>query len=528
MNCSPRYAGAIKSAHFFSTTPMEQRMTQRPSAPPVRKYMTACGLALLLVLTVAAGALAHPLGNFTVNRYSRWTPAAGGLLVHYVLDMAEIPAHSERSRIDGDGDGVLSQAEQDGWRVRQAAALLANLQLTANGEAVALAVHASTLTFPEGQAGLPTLRLTVDGFAALPAMAAHKIAISDGNFADRLGWQELIVTGGAAGTIAGSTAPATDLSDELRSYPADLLTNPPAVTTASFSVHWAAGANAQPGLDVVPKSQAVAQAVTQDGRPADGFAELITLTDLGPGSLALALLLAFGWGALHALAPGHGKTIVAAYLVGARGTTQHALFLGFTTTITHTAGVFAVGLITLALSNWILPEMLFPWLSLLSGLLVVVIGLSLVVGRLPFFGPGHGAEADHRHAPGMDWEAHLADGHHARPSTKDRSVSWRSLLALGISGGLLPCPSALVLMLGAIALQRVGLGLLLILVFSLGLAGVLTLIGILLVHAGQLLDRAPQSGRLLKLAPVASAAFITVVGLVISWQALQQTGVFPG
>jgi ABC-type nickel/cobalt efflux system permease component RcnA len=83
-------------------------------------------------------------------------------------------------------------------------------------------------------------------------------------------------------------------------------------------------------------------------------------------------------------------------------------------------------------------------------------------------------------------------------------------------------------MLGAIALQRVGLGLLLILVFSLGLAGVLTLIGILLVHAGQLLDRAPQSGRLLKLAPVASAAFITVVGLVISWQALQQTGVFPG
>ena len=499
-------------------------MTQRPSAPPLRKYLTGFGLALLLIVAVTAGAVAHPLGNFTVNRYSRWTPVAGGLLVHYVLDMAEIPAHSERSRIDGDGDGALSQVEQDGWRVRQAAALLANLQVTANGEAVALAVRSSTLEFPAGQASLPTLRLTVDGFAALPAMAAHEIAISDGNFPDRLGWQELIVTGGAAGKIAGSTAPATDLSDELRSYPTDLLTNPPAVAAASFSVHWAIGAHVQPGLDGAPVSPAAVQAVTQDGRPADGFAELITLTDLGPGSLALALLLAFGWGALHALSPGHGKTIVAAYLVGARGTTRHALFLGLTTTITHTAGVFGVGLLTLALSNWILPELLFPWLSLLSGLLVVVIGLSLVVGRLPFFGPGH--EAGHRHAPDMDWEAHLADGHHAVPGANGRSVSWRSLLALGISGGLLPCPSALVLMLGAIALQRVGLGLLLILVFSLGLAGVLTLIGILLVHAGRLLDRVPQSGPLLKLAPVASAAFITVVGLVISWQALQQTGVF--
>ena len=108
-------------------------MTQRPSAPPLRKYLTGFGLALLLIVAVTAGAGAHPLGNFTVNRYSRWTPAAGGLQVHYVLDMAEIPAHSERNRIDGDGDGALSQAEQDGWRVRQAAALLANLQLTAGG-----------------------------------------------------------------------------------------------------------------------------------------------------------------------------------------------------------------------------------------------------------------------------------------------------------------------------------------------------------------------------------------------------------
>jgi ABC-type nickel/cobalt efflux system permease component RcnA len=270
------------------------------------------------------------------------------------------------------------------------------------------------------------------------------------------------------------------------------------------------------------------------GKPNDRFAELITIPTLGPGAILLALLAAFGWGALHALSPGHGKTIVAAYLVGSRGTARHALFLGLTTTLTHTAGVFALGFVTLFASRYILPEKLYPWLGLLSGLLVILIGVSLVWGRLSSLwgiaqhshhhehGHSHGWLHDHSH----DDTHGLGHTHTHVPSREDGGrVTWRSLLALGVSGGLLPCPSALVLMLGAIALERVALGLVLILVFSIGLASVLTAIGVALVYAGEWFQRIPESGRLLRIMPVASAAFITLVGAGISWQALLQTGI---
>jgi ABC-type nickel/cobalt efflux system permease component RcnA len=266
------------------------------------------------------------------------------------------------------------------------------------------------------------------------------------------------------------------------------------------------------------------------GKPNDRLAELITIPTLGPGAILLALLAAFGWGALHALSPGHGKTIVAAYLVGSRGTAKHAVFLGLTTTLTHTAGVFGLGFVTIFASRYILPEKLYPWLGLVSGLLVILIGASLVRGRLSsllHIAPqGHRHEHDHSHSWLHD---HSHDGGHNHahlpPGVNGGRVTWRSLLALGVSGGLLPCPSALVLMLGAIALERVALGLVLILVFSIGLASVLTAFGIALVYAGQLFQRIPESGRLLRIMPVASAAFITLIGAGISWQALVQTGI---
>ena len=207
------------------------------------------------------------------------------------------------------------------------------------------------------------------------------------------------------------------------------------------------------------------------------------------------------------MSPGHGKTLVAAYLVGTQGTAEHALFLGLATTITHTAGVFALGFITLALSQFILPEQLYPWLSAASGLLVVCIGLSLARRRLR---PGRSQSTilcmtmttamttaishDHSHDHGHD---HTHDhGHsHLPPGAGGKPVTWRGLLALGVSGGLLPCPSALVLMLGAISLNRIGFGLLLIVAFSLGLAGVLTMFGIVLVHAGKWFERIPEGGQ---------------------------------
>jgi len=250
----------------------------------------------------------------------------------------------------------------------------------------------------------------------------------------------------------------------------------------------------------------------------------------------LALLAAFGYGAAHALTPGHGKTIVGAYLVGSRGTVRHAIFLGLTTTITHTAGIFAIGLIVWFASNYILTEKIFPWMSLFSGLLVVVMGISLAWGGLRnFLGwPKSGGVDDHSHdhlgdqdlATGFVHSHGAGQSHsHLPPGADGAPLGWRSLLVLGVSGGLVPCPDALVGMLGAIALQRIGFGLIMLIAYSLGLASVLTVIGVLLVHSGKLFERIPESGRLLRFMPVASALFITVVGLGISWQALIQTGV---
>jgi nickel/cobalt exporter len=267
-------------------------------------------------------------------------------------------------------------------------------------------------------------------------------------------------------------------------------------------------------------------------RTIDRFADLITAPVLGPGALLLVMIAAFGWGALHALSPGHGKTIVGAYLVGTRGTIHHALFLGLTTTITHTIGVFLLGLVTLFAAQFVLPEKLFPWLSLISGLLVVSIGVSLARSRLPgLWRPAAKSETTpgHAHAGGNLLHSHEGGPthQHVAPGAGGEPVTWRSLFALGVSGGLLPCPSALVLMLGAISLQRIGLGIVLIIVFSIGLASVLTGIGILLIYAGQWFRRIPESGRLFQILPAASAVFITLVGIGITWRALLQTGVLP-
>jgi len=284
-------------------------------------------------------------------------------------------------------------------------------------------------------------------------------------------------------------------------------------------------------------------------------------------SLLIAISGAFVWGAMHAMSPGHGKTIVGAYLAGSRATAQHALFLGLTATITHTTGVFALGLVTLFASEFILPEQLYPWLSFLSGVMVVTIGLNLFISRMRSTQPlkrsplGHshtGYQTDddhpHDHHPhdhhshdhhshdhhshdhhSHDHHSHDHKHHHAHehshaghshlpPGADDSPVTWRSLLALGISGGLVPCPSALVLLLSSIALGRVGFGLVLVFVFSLGLAGTLTGLGLLLVGARRLFERLPTQVRLVRVLPTVSALFVTLLGLGITTQALLQIG----
>jgi ABC-type nickel/cobalt efflux system permease component RcnA len=250
--------------------------------------------------------------------------------------------------------------------------------------------------------------------------------------------------------------------------------------------------------------------------------------------MLFGLLLAFGFGAMHAMSPGHGKTVVGAYLVGSRGTIKHAVFLGLTVTITHTLGVFAIGLITLFASNYILPERIMPFLSFVSGLLVFFIGVTLfkdrLYGALGWKTNGHHHGHEHSHDDGhthSDEDGHTHDGltHTHGGSTHTHlppeNITWRNLLALGISGGLLPCPSALVLMLSAINLNRVGYGLVLTLVFSFGLAATLTAVGLLFLYAGKFFDNPTLSNnRIIKTLPVFSAFVIACVGAVICYNSL--------
>ncbi|QLE59455.1 high frequency lysogenization protein HflD [Nostoc sp. TCL26-01] len=222
-----------------------------------------------------------------------------------------------------------------------------------------------------------------------------------------------------------------------------------------------------------------------------------------PSLIFTGLIIAFLFGAGHALSPGHGKTMVAAYLVGARGTPQQALILGLVTTITHTLGVFILGLVALVASQYILPEKLYPILSLFSGLTVCGVGFWLLDQRLS----AH--EHTHHHHHHHDHHDHHDHHHHHHPPTK-------SLIALGIAGGIVPCPSALVLLLSAIALHQTAYGVILISAFSLGLASVLVAIGLVVVYAHQWIDRLPNSAKLLQKLSMLGAVAVIVAGAALT------------
>jgi nickel/cobalt exporter len=429
------------------------------------------GMAAFALIPAAASA--HPLGNFSVNHLAVVSISADRVDVRYVLDQAEIPTFRERGVSDAE---VLR---------RKRAEVAQRLTLTVDGRKVPLEpAGAAALTHPAGQGGLRTTRIELP--LSAPARGARAVSIEDGTFPGRVGWKAVQVKPGT-GTAVRTSAPATDPTGGLRRYPDDLLSSPSDAREADFTV--------RPGAGTI---DAGAGRRAGEGETAeDGFAGLLD----GDGVLVLLLLAAFGWGAVHALSPGHGKAMVAAYLVGTRGSTRDAVILGATVTVTHTAGVVALGFVALGLSAWVLPEQLYPWLTLASGLMVVGVGVAVLRRRTR-------THAHHHHDHDHD---HDHDHHHRR-----------SLLALGASAGLIPCPSALVVLLGAVAQHQIGLGLILIVAFSTGLAATLTGLGIAVVHAGKLLGRLPIPGRLAAAVPALSAALIVVVGLALTAQAVPQ------
>jgi len=481
-------------------------------------HVSLLGALLLLLIVSAPPVSGHPLGNFSVNRYSRLELSAENIRIHYVLDMAEIPTFQERAVIDTDGDGTISAQEHAHYLTAKAGELGRALHLTINSSPVPLKLVSHDLNFPPGQGGLLTLRLSCLMETSLPPLSppvhggnkgggVWQVDYRDDNYSNRLGWKEIIARSLPGVALRESTVPQQDESDELRHYPDDMLSSPLDVREARLT--FAPGA----GGPVASHSAARGQGVL--GRAGDSFAALISSETLSLSVILISLLVALGLGGLHALSPGHGKTVVGAYLVGARGTAMHALFLGLTVTLTHTAGVFVLGLITLYASRYILPEQLYPWLGAASGLIVVGIGVVLLLQRLRrFLNLSHHSHDEHVHHE----HSHLPLGADGSP------VTWRSLLALGVSGGLLPCPSALVVLLSAIALHRVSFGLLLIVAFSAGLAGVLTGIGLIFVYARRFFERFRMNSPAMQFLPVLSALVIMLLGMGITAQGLVQSG----
>ncbi|HSK88829.1 MAG TPA: sulfite exporter TauE/SafE family protein [Anaerolineales bacterium] len=510
-------------------------------------------VTLLICFVFVPTAFAHPLGNFTVNQYAGLQISRETIVIDYVLDMAEIPAFQEISTFDANGNGQADSVEGAGYHVDKCTSLKPDLRLLLNKKALDLTLASSSVVFPAGVSGLPTLRLTCEFQAVLDsAPDTFELSLSNNIFSDRLGWKEIVVI--PDGVAVQGDFSATSLSNRLTEYPQDLLTSPIEQRQVELEIT-AVGSPAQnqPAVPVNPGKSSLANRN-------DVFTRLILLEEINFPTLLFALAISFIWGAMHAMTPGHGKTIVGAYLVGSRGTMKHAVYLGLTTTITHTLGVFAFGLITLFAAQYILPEQLYPWMSLLSGLFVVGIGFNLLVSRFkssglkilspkaapvtrsysPVFQHTHAEGIAHRHSYALNsshdhshshdahrnhHDHHHADHSHLPPGADGSPVTWRSLLALGVSGGLIPCPSALVVLLGAIALNRIGFGLILVLAFSLGLAGALTAIGMMFIYAGRLFTRFPSQGKIIRLLPVLSALFVSAIGAGIVVKALREMGI---
>jgi nickel/cobalt exporter len=518
---------------------------------PARAVPALLMLATALLALAAPGrASAHPLGNFTVNQYARVEVSANGPRIVYVLDMAEIPTFQALQSIDTNSDGTVDDAEKSAYLTTLLPEIADGLKFTLDGDRMTLrAQDGADLQFPDGQAGLKLLRLRATFAPLAPHLltsANQQITLSDEYETGRIGWREMLVTYDAGITISGITAPATDTSRELTSYPSDLLSSPLDQTSLAFGVQVTPGTPAAPGYaafatGAIPQPSAAA-ARPNGGSTGGHFAALLNGDKLTTTGLIVTLLLAMVWGAAHALSPGHGKTVVGAYLVGSRGTPRHAVFLGLTVTITHTAGVIALGLLTLFASHYIMPETLFPWLSVSSGVLVVLMGLWTLQMRLrgePAFGHHHQEHAhdehDHPHVHEHDHEhVHIHDGlthshgGHTHSHLPPGEISWRSLLALGVSGGMIPCPSALVVLLGAVALGRVGYGLALVIAFSLGLAATLTGLGLVFLYAGKMLERRMATDNakmklILRFAPAVGSVALTLAGVAIIIRALGAT-----
>jgi nickel/cobalt transporter (NicO) family protein len=444
-------------------------------------------------------ATAHPLGNRSVSHLTVIEVEDGHVEATYVLELGEVPAYlllKEHPNLEAQARDAARQ-----W--------IAELEFSTGGRRLEPELESAEAQVRSGDDGLKVARITM----RMRVVAAGSLAFEDHNFSDRSGWKEIAIRAGTGEEITRASQGPADRSKMLTEFQGD----PPQDLRAM--VEWKAGTGTATKIASIPQPPPV----IDEGAPKaastakkDYLRDLLGRERIGFGLALAGLAAAFGLGAMHALSPGHGKTIVAAYLVGSKCSMRHAAFLGAMVTFTHTAGVFALGLVALFFSEYAATEKIARVLGVASGLSIVLVGAWLF--RKRFAHLRHEWQHAHGHAP--DHHHHDHDGH-AHSHVPEGEVTMGSLMALGASGGLAPCPSALVLLLSAIALGRTGLGLVLLIAFSAGLAGVLMGIGMMVLYAKKWLPGAGV-GRpgVLRWAPVISAVVIVCVGVVMTGASL--------
>ena len=565
---------------------------------------------VLLVPLVAAAALAHPLGNFTINHSAGIRVEPDRILLDVVIDQAEIPTFQATMDLDQDGDGEFSDEELQGAELEWCASVGRALTLTVDGAAAPLRLIEAGISFPPGNGGLSTMRLvcTLESPFAAPLGAPVGVEFADAFEAARIGWREITVAGSGV-TIAGTDLPAESATGRLTSYPSSLASAPD-VRTAAFTATPGGpvlapfdvadadpvepvviagpvavpSASAAPSPSLAPSPSASAPASTA---PAAGVAtsgssgtgavpggegaipDILRSLPVTPALALLAFATAVLLGAGHALTPGHGKTLMAAYLVGTRGTPRHALGLGAAVSVSHTIGILGLAAVVLAAESALPPDLVVRSAPIVAALAIVGIGGWMLLTEVRRWqasrraAPAGSGEHDHGHDHGhvhahADGLAHAdGDAHthaheeathaaHAIPDPDDglehshggvshrhvppagSTITWRSLFVLGLAGGLIPSTNALLILLTTIAAGQPGWGVVLVVAFGLGMAAVMAGVGLAFVYARGALERGAARagvGRAARLVPMGAAVLVLCVGVVLTSQAISAMGI---
>jgi ABC-type nickel/cobalt efflux system permease component RcnA/Tol biopolymer transport system component len=478
-------------------------------------------LCLSFLLLTPVTASAHPADLYTHTVHVTFSQE--GVAIEWQIQPGPLLVPAAWFQADLDKDDAISPQEADAWAQAHTS------QFTATVEHANLPLTIEGVQLPSNLAAFQTgaEKITVNFDAVLPQGLGDPYEIVLYN-----GFEE-----------ARSTTWYTLTAQDGLKFPTPVQNNQvitvkmvsPSAQGAIVSQLWTAWDSGLPSIPVKSSNDSAPPA----GTPAPALSsqnsreyllDLIQRDDLSLSFYGFALGISLVLGALHALTPGHGKTVVAAYLVGSRGTSWHAVVLGSVVTFTHTGSVLLLGVVTLAVSQYFLPTIFVPLLEVLSGLMIVGLGVYLLRQRIQGWRKNPTPPKQRLSLAPVSWKKlsggitlqaptpglhHHGDGKlhsHDVPET----ISWRSLIALGVSGGLVPCPDAIAILLVAIAINRIVLGLALIVSFSLGLAVVLIVIGLLMVNSRRLFDRTGALDRFAPILPVVSAVVVLALGAALT------------